>query len=149
MVEIDEATYIETSQHELVDSGRQTTCCRARHTISAMVCPSCSVATNAGDKFCANCGSALEQRCGTCGTVLPEDARFCPSCGTSLTDSQVGNYGDQSGEERKVVSVLFADLVGFTASSDGADPEDVSRRVQPFHTTLREVGGAYRLDGRT
>jgi len=104
-----------------------------------MLCPSCSAATNAGDRFCANCGSALEQRCGTCGTVLPEDARFCPSCGTSLTDSEVGDQDDHAGEERKVVSVVFADLVGFTASSDGADPEDVRRRVQPFHTALREV----------
>jgi len=104
-----------------------------------MLCPSCSAATNAGDRFCANCGSALEQRCRTCGTVLPDDARFCPSCGTSLAASEVGEHEDHAGEERKVVSVLFADLVGFTASSDGADPEDVRRRVQPFHTALREV----------
>jgi class 3 adenylate cyclase/tetratricopeptide (TPR) repeat protein len=42
-----------------------------------------------------------------------------------------------------VVSVLFADLVDFTAASDGADPEDVRRRVQPFHTTMREIVEGY------
>jgi class 3 adenylate cyclase/tetratricopeptide (TPR) repeat protein len=42
-------------------------------------------------------------------------------------------------EERKVVSVLFCDLVGFTATSDTADPEDVRARIRPYHARLREV----------
>lgn len=42
-------------------------------------------------------------------------------------------------EERKVVSVLFCDLVGFTAASDAADPEDVRARIRPYHSRLREV----------
>jgi class 3 adenylate cyclase/tetratricopeptide (TPR) repeat protein len=41
-------------------------------------------------------------------------------------------------EERKVVSVLFCDLVGFTASSDAADPEDVRARIRPYHARLRQ-----------
>ncbi len=40
-------------------------------------------------------------------------------------------------EERKVVSVLFCDLVGFTAASDAADPEDVRARIRPYHQRLR------------
>ena len=41
-------------------------------------------------------------------------------------------------EERKVVSVLFCDLVGFTAESEAADPEDVRSRIQPYHARLRQ-----------
>lgn len=41
-------------------------------------------------------------------------------------------------EERKVVSVLFCDLVGFTAASEAADPEDVRSRIRPYHARLRE-----------
>ena len=40
-------------------------------------------------------------------------------------------------EERKVISVLFCDLVGFTASSDEADPEDVRARLRPYHARVR------------
>jgi class 3 adenylate cyclase/tetratricopeptide (TPR) repeat protein len=57
---------------------------------------------------------------------------FCPFCGGALTD--------ESGtalEERKVVSVLFCDLVGFTAASEQADPEDVRARIRPYHARLR------------
>ena len=41
-------------------------------------------------------------------------------------------------EERKVVSVLFCDLVGFTAASEHADPEDVRARLRPYHARLRQ-----------
>ena len=41
------------------------------------------------------------------------------------------------GEERKVVSVLFADLVGFTAASERADPEEVLATLRPYHALLR------------
>jgi RNA polymerase subunit RPABC4/transcription elongation factor Spt4 len=89
-----------------------------------MSCPSCSAITRPEDRFCTSCGAGLEQRCHTCGTVLPTEARFCPSCGSSLAPEPPEGGIEPSGAERKVVSVLFADLVGFTASSDGADPED-------------------------
>jgi class 3 adenylate cyclase/tetratricopeptide (TPR) repeat protein len=67
--------------------------------------------------------------------VNPEVAQFCLACGTPL--------GRQSSpvaeEERKTVTVLFCDLVGFTAASDLADPEDVRARIRPYHTRLRTV----------
>jgi hypothetical protein len=66
--------------------------------------------------------------CTRCGAEAPEDARFCASCGAPLVAS--------TQEERKLVSVLFVDIVGSTARGDGADPEDPDEyRVEP-HGTL-------------
>jgi class 3 adenylate cyclase/tetratricopeptide (TPR) repeat protein len=70
--------------------------------------------------------------CPACGTENPEHARFCLACGTALAA-----VAPALGEERKVVSVLFADLVGFTSASDQADPEDVLATLRPYHALLR------------
>src|SRR6516165_11686638 len=70
-------------------------------------------------------------RCPSCGYEWPGDQRFCGSCGHAL-DGQVG-----LGEERKVVTVLFCDLVGSTARADGSDPEDVLAMLGPYHRRLR------------
>jgi hypothetical protein len=75
--------------------------------------------------------------CPACGQVNPEIARYCLACGV-LIEPDVG----RSAEERKTVTVLFCDLVGFTAASDRADPEDVRARTRPYHARLRrEVEG--------
>jgi class 3 adenylate cyclase/tetratricopeptide (TPR) repeat protein len=71
--------------------------------------------------------------CPTCGEDNPDRARFCWSCGASLADSV-----PRTGEERKVVSVLFVDLVGFTAASERADPEDVRARLRPYHARVKQ-----------
>jgi len=68
--------------------------------------------------------------CSRCGTVAPEGARFCASCGNEL-----GTVGPR--EERKLVSVLFVDMVGSTALADGADPEDVRDRNQLYYDEVR------------
>jgi class 3 adenylate cyclase/tetratricopeptide (TPR) repeat protein len=70
--------------------------------------------------------------CPHCGQENPEIAKFCLACATPLT---VGP--EEPSEERKVVTVLFCDLVGFTAASDAADPEDVRARIRPYHQLLR------------
>jgi class 3 adenylate cyclase/tetratricopeptide (TPR) repeat protein len=73
-------------------------------------------------------------RCPACGEENPERAKFCLECGNAL-----GLDASHPGlEERKVVTVLFCDLVGFTAASDAADPEDVRSRIRPYHTRLRQ-----------
>jgi class 3 adenylate cyclase/tetratricopeptide (TPR) repeat protein len=69
--------------------------------------------------------------CGHCGEENPERARFCLGCGRALEDDA------SPGEERKVVSVLFVDLVGFTGRSDRADPEDVRATLRPYHERVR------------
>jgi class 3 adenylate cyclase/tetratricopeptide (TPR) repeat protein len=71
--------------------------------------------------------------CPQCGEENPERARFCWSCGTALADPS-----PPAGEERKVVSVLFVDLVGFTSSSEQADPEDVRARLRTYHARVKQ-----------
>src|SRR5437660_6014653 len=71
------------------------------------------------------------RRCGACGKESPARSRFCSSCGARLEDASAPR------EERKLVSVLFVDLVGFTARSDRADPEDVRAALRPYHALLK------------
>ena len=78
--------------------------------------------------------------CSNCGTVSPAAARFCMGCGARLAGEAATAAAVEAAEpreERKVVSVLFADLAGFTQRSEGADPEDVRAIVRPFHAVLR------------
>ncbi len=70
--------------------------------------------------------------CGACGAENQAVAKFCGECGARLT-------APDRLEERKVVSVLFADLVGFTSRSERLDVEDVRGTLAPFHATLRRV----------
>jgi class 3 adenylate cyclase/tetratricopeptide (TPR) repeat protein len=69
--------------------------------------------------------------CANCGQENPDVARFCLACGASLVDSGVAR------EERKVVTVLFADLVGFTSRAEQLDPEDVRAMLSPYYARLR------------
>src|SRR5260370_4886253 len=73
------------------------------------------------------------QACPNCGEENPERARFCWSCGAAIAEAP------RSGaEERKIVSVLFVDLVGFTSASEKADPEDVRARLRPYHARMKQ-----------
>jgi class 3 adenylate cyclase len=77
--------------------------------------------------------------CARCGEENPESARFCNACGASLEDVR------RTGEERRVVSVIFVDLVGFTSRSERLDPEDVRAILTPYHERVRaeieQLGG--------
>ena len=70
--------------------------------------------------------------CNKCGTESPDAFKFCPACGNVIEAEAT-----LSQEERKVVSVLFVDLVGFTACSHDADPEDVRAALAPYHRLLK------------
>ncbi|MAT07072.1 MAG: hypothetical protein CL424_18725 [Acidimicrobiaceae bacterium] len=74
--------------------------------------------------------------CEQCASVLPEGARFCPSCGAPQ-----GALAEVAGlEERRVVTVLFADVVGFTSMAEHRDPEQVKRLVDAaFELLVRDV----------
>src|SRR3954466_10009802 len=70
------------------------------------------------------------QLCQSCGRENPDEAKFCGSCGTPLST-------EPSRHERKVVTVLFCDLVGFTNRAEAMDPEDVRALLSPYHSRLR------------
>jgi class 3 adenylate cyclase/tetratricopeptide (TPR) repeat protein len=70
-------------------------------------------------------------RCENCGGENPPGARFCNSCAAPLEERS------EPREERKLVSVLFVDLVGFTARADRADPEDVRDALQLYHASAK------------
>jgi len=70
--------------------------------------------------------------CANCGEQNPEGARFCNACASPLqTDERA------LAEERKTVTVVFVDLVGFTARAERLDPEDVRGVLSPYHARVR------------
>ncbi|MEE4274493.1 MAG: adenylate/guanylate cyclase domain-containing protein, partial [Thermoleophilia bacterium] len=71
--------------------------------------------------------------CAACAAENPDDARFCMACGAALAAPP------PIAEERKVVTTLFCDLVGFTAMSEAADPEDVDALLGRYHEAARKV----------
>jgi class 3 adenylate cyclase len=77
--------------------------------------------------------------CLRCGTRSPEGFRFCPACGGSLADAVAAPAPTTAApvEQRRIVTALFCDLVGFTASSEHADPEDVDRMLTAYGAMAR------------
>src|SRR5688500_10928155 len=123
--------------------------------MAELVCSSCSTENPAGARFCMNCGAALERRCPSCGEPVPPQARFCMSCGAQIGEgapSAGRGPGPATGpappprgtwrpaapaEERRQVTVLFADLSGYTAVAERMDPEAVKAMVD---RCLRRLG---------
>ncbi len=110
-----------------------------------MKCPSCNYENPEGSNFCNRCGAKLELDCPQCGRVNPPDSSYCNNCGQILREtkpidfSQPHSYtprfladkiltskGDIEGE-RKLVTVLFADVANYTSISEKLDPEEVHR----------------------
>src|SRR3954468_19554981 len=90
-----------------------------------LICPNCQTTNVAGAKFCMGCGSPLASGCPNCGYVNVPEARFCSDCGTGLASAaarpaaataQTATVAPTApapdAAERRLVSVLFADLVG-------------------------------------
>ncbi len=87
-------------------------------------------------------------RCPTCGRDNPDDARFCAHCGSRLLPGLPA-------EERKIVSILFCDLVDSTALAGSRDPEEwratvrryfdvVRAEIQRHGGTVESIGGGIR-----
>ena len=131
-----------------------------------MTCPACGRENPAGMKFCGECGARLASGCPACGFQNPPGMKFCGNCGTGLgaaapiatalsaaeaplpegRPGQVAEPLTMASEqvtERRVVSVVFADLVGFTTHADGADPEHVREFLARYFELCREIVERY------
>ncbi|HET7645547.1 MAG TPA: adenylate/guanylate cyclase domain-containing protein [Candidatus Limnocylindria bacterium] len=123
-----------------------------------MICTACGAENDAGRKFCLQCGQRLAVACPSCGTANPAGARFCGECGSALTgaDASAGAPSPAAtstgaapasaalpATERRLVSVLFADLVGFTTISEARDAEDVRALLDRYFAASREIVERY------
>ncbi len=107
-------------------------------------CTSCGASNREGLGFCTNCGASLAAGCPSCGASHEPGQRFCGECGTALvTTTQAGAATTAPDVERRVVTILFADLVGFTPLSESRDAEDVRGLLTRYFDTARLVIGRY------
>ena len=111
-----------------------------------MKCSKCSHENPDGAKFCIECAAPMEFHCPKCGAVTPVTGKFCMECAHPLKQPQKASSVDYAEPqsytpkhladkiltnrsaiqgERKLVSVLFADVAGFTAMSEKLEPEEV------------------------
>src|SRR5918994_334671 len=102
--------------------------------MSTTECPSCGFENRRAALFCGGCGTALGQPCPACGEVVAPGLAYCTACGAEVSAAPAPT---PSTEERKVVSVLFADLVDSTSRAERLDPEEVRRLLDSFHVRLR------------
>ena len=110
-----------------------------------MLCASCGTENRGGSRFCDNCGAPLSASCPACGEPNRADARFCASCGHAFrADAQIPAPPAQTPTtaataERRVVTVLFTDLVGFTTLAEDRDPEAVRELLSRYFDTATEI----------
>jgi class 3 adenylate cyclase/tetratricopeptide (TPR) repeat protein len=113
-------------------------------------CPSCGAPVTADQRFCVACGSALGSHCPSCGAATQPGSRFCGRCGTRLTVDEATAIPATGAAtvpvaevERRLVSVLFADLVGSTTAAEGQDPEEVREALTRYFEVANQVIGRY------
>ncbi|MGQ0670628.1 MAG: ATP-binding protein [Actinomycetota bacterium] len=97
-------------------------------------CPSCGAENREDARFCASCGASLVPACSQCGAELPETARFCQSCGARAPERGPA----PAGQERRLVTVLFADVTGSTGLGERLDPERLQEVMGSYFSAMRE-----------
>ena len=114
-----------------------------------MNCPSCGAQNRPEGKFCSECGAPLTRACSSCGAALRPGAKFCDECGSVVVapDTRPPAASTRTATaptaERRLVSVLFADLVGFTTLSESRDSEDVRELLSRYFETSRQLIARY------
>ena len=113
-----------------------------------MQCTNCGQVSPAETRFCGQCGKQLALPCPNCSAVNPPANRFCGVCGTSLPGTEPPPVAPAGGmpsrAERRMVSVLFADLVGFTPFAESRDPEEVRAVLTLYFDRSREIVTRFR-----
>ncbi len=97
------------------------------------LCSVCGQDNAAGQAFCGSCGASLAVACPSCGTENPPGYKFCGQCGAALVSARIKS----AFEERRDITVVFADLVGFTSRAERMDPEDLRSILDPYYRRLR------------
>src|SRR5215475_14029315 len=97
-----------------------------------MNCNECGKANRSEARFCGGCGRPLAARCPQCGADSTPDAQFCDACGAAL----VARPPDDAGA-RKVVTIVFADLVGSTALHERLDAESARPFMDRYYRAMQ------------
>ncbi len=116
-----------------------------------MICSNCGTENPAGTKFCIECAARLSRACPACGTANLPSAKFCGECATPLGGAPTTPIAARSAAapgpvpiaERRLVSVLFADLVGFTTLAEGRDPEETRDLLSQYFELASDVVSRY------
>jgi class 3 adenylate cyclase/tetratricopeptide (TPR) repeat protein len=109
-----------------------------------IACPHCGVENATGRKFCGGCGAPLALMCAACGSANEPGMHFCGECGSALgNEVPAAAATPEKAAERRLVSVLFADLVGFTPISESRDAEEVRELLSRYFDTCRRLIGIY------
>jgi class 3 adenylate cyclase/tetratricopeptide (TPR) repeat protein len=118
-----------------------------------MRCPKCETETTDGARFCSNCGAPFQVTCPVCGATAPAEATFCAQCGVRLaapptpatqTPSAIAPSStpplpkQPAGYERRLVTILFADIVSFSTLSEHIDPEELLEIMREAYPCLLE-----------
>lgn len=111
-----------------------------------MICPACTHENRSGAKFCEECAAPLARACASCGFQLRPAARFCDECGAPAGAAPPAPRPADPAGARKVVSIVFADLVGSTALHERLDPESARRFMESYYDAMR---GAVESHGGT